>query len=249
MSVLDDGRPLVVTTEQERIGRGPWARLLASAVVGDESCSSAERGRALARGGAVHTVAVTEGTLTALVENDGRECTVELAAEPVPPRIWAVVSRSARTTPQLAAAVEGKAQSVQLEHVMAVDWEEPLVPTGAALRCTCSCDGAGVCAHVAALGYVVADRIDREPSLLLRWRGCTDDAVSTPAREPDPEPIVASDEIWEGAAPPELGPARPLPTAAVLKRLGASGIQVGGRDLAEVLERAYVSFAGSVRRS
>jgi uncharacterized Zn finger protein len=248
VSVLDDGRPLVVTTEQERIGRGPWARLFASAVVGDESSSSAERGRALARAGAVHTLAVDEGALSARVEENGRECLVELAAEPVPPRIWAAASRSARTTPQLAAAVEGKAQSVQLEHVMAVDWEEPLVPAASAIRRTCSCDGAGSCAHIAALGYVVADRIDREPSLLLRWRGCTDEAVTAREPDPEPEPIEASDEIWQAPPPPELGPPRPLPTAAVLKRLGPSGIQVGNRDLVEVLERAYASFAGSARR-
>ena len=128
MSVLDDGRPLVVTTEQERIGRGPWARLFASAVVADESSSRAEHGRTLARAGAVHTVCVSAGTLNAHVEEDGRTCTVELSAEPVPPRVWTAASRSARTTPQLVAAVEGRAQSVQLEHVMAVDWEEPLVP-------------------------------------------------------------------------------------------------------------------------
>jgi hypothetical protein len=35
--------------------------------------------------------------------------------------------------------------------------------------------------------------------------------------------------------------------AAVLKRLGPSGIQVGTLDLAEVLERAYASFSGSTR--
>jgi len=243
VSVLDDGRPLLVTTEQERIGRGPWARLFASAVVGDESSSSAERGRALARAGAVHSVSVSEGALSVRVEEDGRECEVELSAEPVPPRIWSAASRSARTTPQLVAAVEGKAQSVQLEHLMAVDWEEPLVPAAWTIRRICSCDGSGTCAHIAASGYVIADRIDREPSLLLRWRGCTDEAVATPAPDLEPEPIEASDEIWEAPPPPELGPARPLPTAAVLKRLGASGIQVGSRDLAEVLERAYASFS------
>ncbi len=80
-----------------------------------------------------------------------------------------------------------------------------------------------------------------------KWRGCTDPAerVEPPA---EPEPIVASDDIWEAGPPPELGPPRPLPTAAVLKRLGKSGIQVGGQDLAEVLERAYASFAASGRR-
>jgi hypothetical protein len=241
--VLDDGRPLVVSTERERIGQGPWARLFATAAVGDESSSSAERGRGLARGGRVHTVAVAEGVLSGRVETEDGEHIVEIAADPVPPRIWAAACRSARGNPQVEAAVAGRAQSVQLEHVMTVDWEEPLVPATRALRRNCSCGLPGTCEHVAALVYVLADRIDREPSLLLRWRGCTEPAepVEPPAAEP--EPIVATDEIWNGGPLPALGPPRPLPTAAVLKRLGPSGIQVGAQDLAEVLERAYASFA------
>ena len=247
MSVLDDGRPLEVTTERERIGQGPWSRLFATAVVGDEGSSSAEAGRALARGGSVHTVSVAEGVMSGRIEDDGEEHAAEIAADPVPPRIWAAAIRSARGNPQVEAAVAGRSQSVQLEHVMAVDWEEPLVPPTRSLHRSCSCGRPGTCAHLAALAYVLADRFDREPSLLLKWRGCTDPAerVEPPA---EPEPIVASDEIWEAGPPPELGPPRPLPTAAVLKRLGKSGIQVGGQDLAEVLERAYASFAASGRR-
>ena len=250
MIVLDDGRPLVVATERERIGQGPWARLFATGVVGDERSTSAARGRALARAGAVHTVAVSEGTLAGRVEEDGVDRVVEISAEPVPPRIWAAASRSARGNPQLEAAVEGRTQSVQLEHVMAVDWEEPLVPAARSLRRSCSCDAPIPCAHVIALAYALADRLDREPSLLLRWRGCTEAAaVEAPEPEPEPEPIVPSDEIWEApASPPELGPRRPLPTAAVLKRLGPSGIQVGAKDLVEVLERAYASFAAQRTR-
>ena len=244
MSILDDGRPLAVTTERERIGQGPWSRLFATAAVGDEGSSSAEAGRALARAGSVHTVAVAEGVVSGRIEDDGEEHAAEIAADPVPPRIWAAAIRSARGNPQVEAAVAGRSQSVQLEHVMAVDWEEPLVPPTRSLRRSCSCGQPGICAHLAALAYVLADRIDREPPLLLKWRGCTDPAerVEPPG---EPEPIVATDEIWEAGQPPELGPPRPLPTAAVLKRLGKSGIQVGGQDLAEVLERAYASFAAS----
>ena len=244
MTVLDDGRPLVVRTEREWIGQGPWARLFATAAVADESSAHAERGRTLARSGSVHTVAITEGLLSGRVEADGVEHAVEIAAEPVPPRIWAAASRSARGNAQIEAAVAGRAQSVQLEHVLAVDWEEPLVPSTRALGRVCSC-GRPSCEHVAALAYVVADRIDQEPSLLLRWRGCVerDEPAEAPADEP--APVVGGDEIWTAPPPPELGPPRPLPTAAVLKRLGPSGIQVGGRDLAEVLERAYASFAAS----
>jgi uncharacterized Zn finger protein len=243
VTVLDDGRPIAVRTERERIGQGPWARLFATALVADEASTSAERGRALARGGSVHTVAVAEGLLSGRVEADGVEHAVEIAAEPVPPRIWAAASRSARGNAQIEAAVAGRAQSVQLEHVLAVDWEEPLVPATRALGRSCTC-GRSACEHVAALAYVVADRIDQEPSLLLRWRGCVErDEPEVP--EPESEPIAAGDEIWTAPPPPELGQPRPLPTAAVLKRLGPSGIQVGGRDLAEVLERAYASFAAS----
>lgn len=246
--VLDDGRPLVVATERERIGQGPWARLFAASVVGDEGSSVAERGRALARAGSVHTVAVAEGMLSGRVEADDGEHSAELVAEPVPPRIWAAASRSARGNQQVEAAVAGRGQSVQLEHVMTVDWEEPLVPPARSLGRACSCGRPETCAHVAALAYVLADRIDREPSLLLRWRGCTEAAEPPQAPSVEPEPIVVSDEIWQAGALPELGARRPLPTAAVLKRLGPSGIQVGAQDLAEVLERAYASFADSGRR-
>jgi uncharacterized Zn finger protein len=242
VTVLDDGRPLAVRTERDRIGQGPWARLFATAVVADEASTSAERGRMLARSGSVHTVAVTEGSLSGRVDANGVEHAVEITAEPVPPRIWAAATRSARGSAQIEAAVAGRAQSVQLEHVLAVDWEEPLVPSTRALGRVCSC-GRPSCEHVAALAYVVADRIDREPSLLLRWRGCIDRDEPAKAPDAEPEPIAAGDEIWEAPPPPELGPPRPLPTAAVLKRLGPSGIQVGGKDLAEVLERAYASLA------
>ena len=246
--ILDDGRPLVVVSERDRIGQGPWSRLLASAIVGDEGSAGAARGRTLARGGAVHTVAVAEGRLSGRVEDEGIEHDVEIAADPVPPRIWAAATRSARGNPQIEAAVAGRGQSVQLEHVLAVDWEEPLVPPGRSLRSACSCGRPAPCSHLAALAYVLADRIDREPSLLLRWRGCTGRTAATADEShAEPEPVVASDEIWEAPPPPELGPRRPLPTGAVLKRLGTSGIQVGALDLAQVLERAYASFAGSRR--
>ena len=248
MSVLDDGRPLEVANERDRIGQGPWALLFASAAVGDEGGSSAEAGRVLARSGRVHTVSVTEGVLGGRIEDDGEEHAAEIAADPVPPRVWAAATRSARGNPQVEAAIAGRSQSVQLEHVMAVDWEEPLVPATRSLRRTCSCGRPGTCAHLAALAYALADRIDREPSLLLRWRGCTEPTEPVEPASTDAEAVVAGDEVWEAGPLPQLGPPRPLPTAAVLKRLGKSGIQVGALDLAEVLERAYTSFAASGRR-
>ena len=230
-----------------RIGRGPWARLLASAVVRDEGSAVAERGRALLREGAVGAVRVEEGTLSARVTG----CSAAITAKPVPPRIWAAMTRSARNNRRLEEAVEGRVQSVHLEHLLVEDWSEPLVPRPHELGRTCSCDRGGeLCEHVAALAYAVAEGIDADPSLLLRWRGCVaaPEVSDEPAFVPAPEtPAVdlTNDDLWRAGALPEPRPLRPLPVGAVLKRLGPSGLQLRGEDLAAVLQRAYASFAAS----
>jgi hypothetical protein len=62
-----------------------------------------------------------------------------------------------------------------------------------------------------------------------------------------PEPLadLTDDDPWRAGTFPEPQPLRPLPVGAVLKRLGPSGLQLHGEDLADVLQRAYVSFAES----
>jgi hypothetical protein len=220
------------------VGRGPWARLFATAVVPDESSSLAERGRQLRR--SVEDLTVAAGSLSGRVE----ECDVAIEAEPVPPRIWTALTRSARTNPQLVAAIEGRAQSVHLEHLLLLDWERPLVPRKRELGRRCSCERGGACEHVAALAYAFAEEIDRDPSALLRWRGV--DAVEEPEPEPAAEVVAAPPpppEAWEAGPLPEPRPVRPLPVGAVLKRLGPSGLRAGGDDLVDVLERAYAEFA------
>ena len=226
----------------ERLGRGPWARLLVTAVLPDEGSSLAERGRVLVEEEAVQDLVVTSGTVEARVGD--RDVTI--GAEPVPPRIWVAMTRYARTNTQLEAAVEGRAQSVQLEHLMTTDWEQPLVPRTSALALDCTCGREGACEHLAALAYAFAREIDRDPAILLRWRGCEAQDEIEPAAPA--LPLVMPEDAWDAGPLPAPRPLRPLPTGAVLKRLGPSGLRVGGTDLAELLQRAYASFAATPRR-
>ena len=130
MTTLSDGRPIFVEGDGERIGRGPWARWLATSVVPDEGSPRAERGRTLARIGPRpqrHGCARGDHGARDRVSRR-REYRVSLAADAVPPRVWAAVVGSPRGRALFDTAAAGREQSLQLEHVMTVDWEEPLIP-------------------------------------------------------------------------------------------------------------------------
>jgi uncharacterized Zn finger protein len=193
----------------------------------------------------VHTIRVEQGTFSArVVGDDGNEYAVSLRADPVPSRIWSVVAKSARGKERFEAAVAGREQSVQLEHLMAFEWSEPLVPRALSRTCTCADDR--VCEHVAGFAYVVADLIDSDPSLLLRWRGCVEGGAEAeePASAVEPEPVpVLNEDDWQPGPLPARRALRPLPVGAVLTCFGESGLPVGGVDLRDALQRAYASFS------
>lgn len=237
--VLGDGAAVAVADDGRRIGVGPWARLVASTVVPDESARRAERGRELARDGAVSEVTIAEGVVHArVVGSTGSEYSVSLETAPIPPAAWAEVVRASWSRRALAEGVEGTQQSVHLVHHLEAELREPLVPPTRRVRTSCTCpdrQGSPVCKHVAALAFVLADAIDGDPSLLLRWRGC----------EPVAPPASLRDDPWSGGELPAPRPRRALPPGAVVKRLGRSGIRVGGRDLADALEPAYRAFAAT----
>ena len=237
--LLADGEPIDVKGHAWRIGHGPWARLLATAIVSDESSARAERGRELARQGAVSEVTVGEGLIRArVVGSSGSEYAVSLEAPRLAATAWAEVVRAARDRRGLEDGVEGAEQSVHLVHHLEVELHEPLVPAMRRIRTSCTCpdrERSPICKHVAALAYVFADAIDDDPSLLLHWRGC----------EPVTPPASRSGDPWLAAELPPPRPRRALPPGAVVKRLGRSGIRVGGRDLAEALEPAYRAFAAT----
>ena len=191
---------------------------------------------------AVQDLAVTSGAVSARVG----DCEVTIGAEPVPPRIWAAMTRYARNnTP--ARSSRRRARAIGAAGAPD-DWStgsSRSFRARAPSRGDCTCDRAGGCEHLAALAYAFAREIDRNPAVLLQWRGC--EAQEEVEQTAPHAPLVMPDDAWEAGPLPEPRPLRPLPTGAVLKRLGPSGLRVGGADLAEVLQRAYASFAASPR--
>jgi hypothetical protein len=206
---------------------GPWSRSFVAAVAGRAERPDLE----------VEALRVEPGEIWALVEG----CEVTLSALVIPPRIWASMARYAKGMGQLEQAVEGRIQSVHLEHLLQEDWGELLIPRASAIAQSCTCDEAAGCDHVAVAAYAFADEIEGTPRVLLRWRGVADLAAAESESPVDP---------WQGT---ELRPPQEsleMPTFAVLKRLGQSEMSVGGHDdLATSLRAAYQALSQPVTRS
>lgn len=237
--LVDDGAPIDVPDPGQRIGSGPWARIVAGNVVTDEGSPRAERGRELARSGRVSDLCVAVGVVSARVLGSrGAQYDVSLEAAPIPAAAWSAAVHETRHRPILETGIDGTGQSVHLMLYLETEAREPLAPPPHRIRASCSCpdrERVAVCKHVAAVAFAFAHAIDANPSLLLRWRGC-EPVAPLAARQGDP---------WAAGPLPPPRPPRPLPPGAVVKRLGRSGIRVGGRDLAEALEPAYAAFAAS----
>jgi hypothetical protein len=213
-----------------RIGTGPWARALGTVLVPDDSTREAIRGEELWRQGTVEDLRIETGQITARVDG----FSVTITAPTIPPRIWDAMVRYARGRGSLEQAVRGDVQSVQLEHLLAQDWDEPLIPAAESFVAACSADTDDpACPHIAALAYAVTSEIDARPSIFLRWRlpGAVDGGT--------PRAMPGDSSAWAGAVFPAVLPENSRQTEAVLRRLGASGIRVGDVDLADVLAPAY----------
>lgn len=211
---------------------GPWARSFVAAVAG-----RAER-PSDARLDEVRDLVVEVGSIRAEVGG----CAVTLSAAPVPPRIWSAMTRFAQNRGQLEDAVKGRTQSVHLEHLLAEDWDEPLIPRPSSITQTCTCDDGRACEHVVAVAFAFADAVDADPSQLLLWRGCIENAPAVVVAPPVPEAPAEPVDPWQGGELPEPADVRSLPVGAVLQRLGPSGVRVGEDDLADILRRAYAAL-------
>jgi hypothetical protein len=202
---------------------GPWSRSFVAAVAGNADNPELE----------VDALRVDAGTIWAVVEG----CEVTLTAHVIPARIWASMARYAQGMGQLEQAVEGRIQSVHLEHLLQEDWGELLIPRASQIAQSCTCDESADCEHVAAVAYAFADEIERTPRVLLRWRGVAD--LAEPEADAPTDPWRGKDLSPRGAAPP-------MTTYAVLKRLGPSEMRVGGdEDLARALLMAYEAFGST----
>ncbi|HTU78911.1 MAG TPA: SWIM zinc finger family protein [Solirubrobacteraceae bacterium] len=145
------------------------------------------------------------------------------------------------------------------------------------LAATCTCpDGVNPCKHIAATYYILAERFDEDPFLIFTWRGRDQDELveSLRARRaragrgaktsttsagaagvPEPSTSLSTavlDSFW--FCGPELDAFHVSPLAgeapdALLRQLGPAPVEVGDRNLTDLLVDVYATLAQAAERT
>ncbi len=209
------------------------------------------RGRTYARGGQVLSLDVNEGLLVAQVQGSRRTpyaVTVRIATPS--PTQWVKITDALRSRLGYAAQLLDGEVPTDLEEVFTSAGSNLFPAQWRELRATCSCpDWGDPCKHQAAVLYVFADQLDRDPWKLIEWLGKSKDEIL--ALFAGVAPVgSASGEVapwWPlrvDAPTVDVNTSIPVPVFpdipyAVLGRLESLDATFGAEPITDTLQRLY----------
>jgi uncharacterized Zn finger protein len=215
------------------------------------------RGRSYARRGHVLDFRIEPGRATAQVQGSRpKPYRVEIALRRLSPRQWRVVSAAMASRAAFAARLLSGEVPPEAEEVFR-GAKAPLFPGSERdFAAACSCpDRAGICKHVAAVHYLLAEQFDRDPFMLFALRGRGREALLAslrkgrkgkeappPAPGPEPPEPMSVERFWTIGptfAGARAAPAPPAVDLAVLRRLGPPAFAKGRPELLRRLEDLY----------
>lgn len=262
-------------SQRGQIGETWWSRRFIEVLESWQMGARLTRGRSYARSGQVMDLEVQPGKVGARVQGSRpRPYQVVLAVRPFGELDWRGVEEALSTQALFAARLLAGEIPAELEGAFRELGLSLFPATGDEVKTSCSCpDWANPCKHIAATFYILAERFDEDPFLILAWRGRTRDILLARLRElrgalpsgipgdgAEPagpaasagEPLEASlADFWHARPQPpgDVGPpVRGEVPDALIRQLGPSGVQVGGRDAAEWLSPLYAAMAAAARR-
>jgi len=217
-----------------------------------------ERGKRYARAERVLTVSIEPGLVTADVQGSRYEpYRVELRLRVFTAGEWERAVEALASQALFAAKLLSGEMPENIEDVFA-EIHLPLFPASTReLEMSCSCpDEIVPCKHVAALYYVLAERLDEDPFLLFRWRGKSRELLLREIRrrraaEASGQPAARAgeasleesmDQFWklgEGFDDIIIVVEPPAVSASLLKRLGLPDFWKPHPEIRGALERLY----------
>jgi uncharacterized Zn finger protein len=225
---------LVARSARGGIGEQWWSRRFIEVMESFGVGGRLTRGRAYARKGQVISLDVEPGQVSASVQ--GSRVTpykVRIGLPKFTELVWAKVEVVLAEQAIHSARLLAGEFPPELEPVFA-GIGAPLFPVrlnDLDLQCSCP-DQVVPCKHLAAVFYLLAERFDDDPFLILRWRGRPREALLRRLRElrGDERPAPASIEIEQD----EAGPVSPVLSAG----LALEGVDPEGEQVEDTAEAA-----------
>ena len=249
------------------IGETWWSKRWISVLESFNMGARLTRGRSYARKGQVVSIKITTGHVTAKVQGTRRkpyEVTIRL--EPLSDNDWANVTDVMVSRAIFAAKLLSGEMPKNIEEAFG-DAKTSLFPTSKReLDTDCSCpDWANPCKHIAAVYYLLAERFDEDPFLIFKLRGRSKKGIIAAlgkkrtataqdestvlsggnvslSGEPVPSLEECIDTFWQTGDILKnfsVKPYRSKVEHVVLKRLGDAPFNIGKKNIAALLEKAY----------
>ena len=167
-----------------------------------------QRGRRYARKGQVLSLTEATGEVIGKVQGSRkRPYTITIQISPLSDAQWDEVIAALADRPIFMAQLLAGEMPQEIEEAFA-DVNLSLFPTAQDLIQECNCpDWAEVCKHLAAVQYILAERLDEDPFLLFRLRGKTQDEILDALSQ------LQGRDHGEEAVAPEYAPPPPLSDA------------------------------------
>ena len=179
------GGGIVARTRRGPIGVSWWSRRFLESLEAVLVSGRMELGRSYARRGQVAELHVDPGVVTAVVQGSREDPYVVRLRMPVVPREdWDRIVAALAAQAGYAARMLAGELPLEVQEVFEAQGASLLPEPHARLVTECTCpDWENPCKHVAAVCYLLAEELDRDPFSLLAWRGRGRDEVLGELRE------------------------------------------------------------------
>ena len=249
-----------------KIGETWWSERFIKVLESFDIGARLSRGRSYARSGQVMDLEIKAGLVTSKVQGSRRTpYKVRIEIEPLLEDNWTRAEQAMTGQALFMAKLLAGEMPREIEEAFTASKLTLFPRSGRDLETDCSCpDWSNPCKHIAATYYILAEKFDEDPFLIFAWRGRTKEQIIERLRalrgatQDEDKPMLAhqfmpvgedvaplSDSVknfWRsgaGLSTLRIRPERAEVPDAVLKQLGATGIEAGGEDLSDLLSSAY----------
>lgn len=165
-------------TKSRKVGKHWWTKRWMAVLENYYMGAELPRGRAYAQAGQVLQIDIEHGTVRAIVQGSKKQpYQVTIKFKAAPKAQWGRLSKALSGQAIFAAKLLSGQMPEYIEDTFAEQGLSLFPNEIEDLETSCTCSGTGLCRHIIAVYYLLAEEFDRDPFLFMRLRGLDRDKL------------------------------------------------------------------------